>query len=145
MLLGKPRSGLEAGMNDNWHLALKVRETSSQRSTGLGAGPTPLWNTPTHGNVSIASHTGWPEAGVSPQCMLPFSSCQSPGECTLPSKLGTCSMRLLLIFLNTRILKPDCRDDSVVKSTCYSFRGPRFSCQHPHGPTQPSVTPGPGI
>ena len=35
------------------------------------------------------------------------------------------------------------RDGPVVKSTCCSSRGPRFSSQNPHG-SQPSVTPVPG-
>jgi hypothetical protein len=34
------------------------------------------------------------------------------------------------------------RDDSVVKSTSCFFRGPGFNSQHPHGPSQLSVTPG---
>jgi hypothetical protein len=31
------------------------------------------------------------------------------------------------------------RDDSVVKSTDYSFEGPEFKSQQPHGGSQPSV------
>jgi hypothetical protein len=31
------------------------------------------------------------------------------------------------------------RDDSVVKSTDYSSRGPEFNSQKPHGGSQPSV------
>ena len=36
------------------------------------------------------------------------------------------------------------RDGSVIKNTGCSCRGPRFSSQHPHGGSQPSVTPAPG-
>ena len=36
------------------------------------------------------------------------------------------------------------RDDSVVKSTGCSSRGPRFEPQHPHVGSQPSITPAPG-
>lgn len=32
-------------------------------------------------------------------------------------------------------------DGSVVKSVCYSFRGPEFDSQHPQSSVQPSVTP----
>lgn len=32
-------------------------------------------------------------------------------------------------------------DGSEVKTTCCSCRGPRFSSQHPHGGSKPSVTP----
>ena len=39
---------------------------------------------------------------------------------------------------------PGWRDSSVVKSTDYSSRGPRFNSQHPHGSSQLSVTPVPG-
>lgn len=33
------------------------------------------------------------------------------------------------------------KDGSTVKSTCCSFRVPVFISQHPHGASQPSVTP----
>ena len=35
----------------------------------------------------------------------------------------------------------DRRDGSLVKSTDYFFRGPRFESQYPHGRSQPSVRP----
>ena len=33
----------------------------------------------------------------------------------------------------------------MAESTCWSFGGPRFGSQHPHGDLQASVTPVPGI
>jgi hypothetical protein len=35
----------------------------------------------------------------------------------------------------------DWRDGSARKSVCCSSRRPRFNSQHPHGGSQPSVTP----
>jgi hypothetical protein len=35
-------------------------------------------------------------------------------------------------------------DDSAIKSIGYSSREPTFNSQHPHGSSQPSVTPVPG-
>lgn len=33
------------------------------------------------------------------------------------------------------------KDDSAVKDTCYSCRGPIFCSQNPHGSSKPLVTP----
>jgi len=41
-------------------------------------------------------------------------------------------------------MKVDWRDGSVVRNTVCSSRGPEFNSQHPHGSSQPSVTPLPG-
>lgn len=37
------------------------------------------------------------------------------------------------------------RDDSAIKNTGYSFRGPGFKSQHLHGSSQKSVIPGQAI
>ena len=47
-------------------------------------------------------------------------------------------------ILSQKLSKRDWRDGSVVKSTGYSSRGPRFNSQHPLGSSQQSVTPVPG-
>lgn len=36
-------------------------------------------------------------------------------------------------------------DGSGLKSICCSGRGPKISFQHPHGGSQPNVTPVPGV
>ena len=57
--------------------------------------------------------------------------------------MGEAKLRVL-VFEGIKLMNRDWRDGSGVKSTGCSYRGPRFNSLHPHGGSQPSITPVPG-
>jgi hypothetical protein len=69
----------------------------------------------------------------------------TPSVSTFLSMLGFYKVLRRLLFLPRLKLLKGWRDDSVVKSTDSSSRGPEFNSQQPHGGSQPPVMGSEGV